>query len=70
MIALIQFVIDHPIVIFVPPVFFFLVLVYHAVKSRKEDPAEQEEPRERTSRVVIMQEVPSVFDTFKGGGKK
>ena len=54
-----DFILAHPYIVFLPGL---LILCLPLLRSRKEEPKDEEQPH-----VMISQQVPSVFDTFKGG---
>lgn len=54
-----DFILAHPYIVFLPGL---LILCLPLLRRRKDEPEDEDLPR-----VVISQQVPSVFDTFKGG---
>lgn len=56
-----DFILAHPYILFLPG----LLILCLPLLSRHED--EPDRDAEELPRVVISQQVPSVFDTFKGG---
>ena len=54
-----DFILAHPYIVFLPGL---LILCLPLLRSHKAEPEDEDLPR-----VVISQQVPSVFDAFKGG---
>ena len=56
-----DFILAHPYILFLPGL---LILCLPLLSRHKDEP---DRDAEELPRVVISQQVPSVFDTFKGG---
>lgn len=57
------------ITLFIALVGGFMVIGLVAAMHQKKDAIDESHSEEHSSHIVITQEVPSVFDTFKGKGK-
>ena len=55
-----QFILNHPYILYLPGL---LILCLPLLNTHKDEPDEQDDD---LPRVVVSQQVPSVFDTFKG----
>ena len=57
------------ITLFIALVIGFMIIGLVAAMLQNKDAGDESQSEENSSRIVITQEVPSVFDTFKGRGK-